>query len=101
MVQVPLVALPPKVPVTGIVTGSQTSKSAPALTVATGLTVAVTNLTGPAHVLAVGVIAYVTVPCEALVVLSIWLITDPLPLAAPVTLAVGDAVHWKVVPATF
>jgi hypothetical protein len=52
---VAVVALPPRVPLNGMVIGSQTAKSAPALTVAIGLTVAVTTVVGPLQPLAVGV----------------------------------------------
>jgi hypothetical protein len=85
----------------GIVTGSQTAKLTPALEVATGLTVAVTIVTGPSHPFAVGVIVYVTVPTFAFVVLKVSLMTLPFPLEAePATLAVATAVQLNVVPAT-
>jgi hypothetical protein len=70
IVQVPLVALPPIVPLRGIVRGSHTAKSVPAFAVATGLTVAVTIVVAPSHEFAVGVIVYVTVPTNSLVVVK-------------------------------
>src|SRR5688572_19138121 len=54
--QVPTPALPPIEPLNGMVTGSHTEKLAPALAVATGLTVTVTTVGGPAQLFAVGVI---------------------------------------------
>jgi hypothetical protein len=81
--------------------GSQTGKSAPALTVALGLTVAMIFVVGPAHPFAKGVMVYVTFPTEAFVVVSNWLMVDPLPFVAPVIFALGKAVHENVVPATF
>ena len=53
--QVPEDALPPIVPDTGKEAGSQTWKSAPAFTVAIGLTVAMMFVEGPAQPFAVGV----------------------------------------------
>ena len=100
-VQAAAVALPPIVPLIGIVAGSQTAKSTPALTVATGLIVTVTVDVGPLQALAVGVMVYTTVPIDALVVLNIWLIVEPFPLVDPVTFPVGAAVQSNVVPATF
>ena len=100
-VHVAVVALPPIVPLSGMVRGSHTAKSAPALTVAIGLTVAVTMVVGPLQAFAVGVIVYTTVPIDAFVVLSTWLMVDPFPFTEPVTLTEGVAVHVNVVPATF
>jgi hypothetical protein len=64
------------------------------------LTVTTTTIGVPLHPLAAGVIVYVAVPeVTPSVLVSNWLITDPLPPVAPVTLLVAT-VQLNVVPAT-
>lgn len=53
--QVAPVALPPMVPLTGMLTGSHAAKFGPAFTVAIGFTVAVTMVVGPLQAFAAGV----------------------------------------------
>jgi hypothetical protein len=56
----------------------------------TGFTVTTTTIGVPLHPFALGVIVYVAVPdVTPSVLLSTWLIVDPLPATAPDTLAVA------------
>jgi hypothetical protein len=67
-----------------------------------GLTVTITLSGLPEQLLAVGVMVYVTLACNKVVLPSVWLIEFPAPFDAPVTLPVGSTanVQLNVVPVT-